>query len=84
MDQLEIKKKSFAAYLGLQESNLSALFKGSRKINIDLAIKLGTIFKVDPNLWIHIQSKNELLRLHQEKRKEYQKYSLNVLLKKAS
>lgn len=84
LQQLEIRKKSFAEYLGLQESNLSALFKGKRKINIDLAIKLGTIFRVDPILWIHIQSKNELIRLHQENKKEYQKYSLKDLLKKAS
>lgn len=84
LHQLGIKKKSFAEYLGLQESNLSSLFKGKRKINIDLAIKLGTIFKVDPVLWIHIQSKNELIRLHQENKKAYQKYSLNDLLKKAS
>lgn len=84
LQQLDIKKKSFAEYLGLQESNLSSLFKGKRKINIDLAIKLGTIFRVDPVLWIHIQSKNELIRLHQENKKEYQKYSLNDLLKKAS
>jgi len=84
LNQLDIKKKSFAEYLGLQESNLSALFKGKRKINIDLAIKLGTIFKIDPILWIHIQSKNELIRLHHEKRKEYKKYKLSDLLKKAS
>lgn len=84
LQQLDIKKKTFAEYLGLQESNLSALFKGNRKVNIDLAIKLGTIFKVDPVLWIHIQSKNELIKLHQENKIEYQKYSLNDLLKKAS
>ena len=81
---LKIKKKFFAEYLGLRESNLSALFKSKRKINTDLAIKLGTIFRVDPILWIHIQSKNELIRLHQENKMEYQKYSLNDLLKKAS
>jgi len=84
LNQLDIKKKTFAEYLGLQESNLSALFKGKRKINIDLAIKLGTIFRIDPILWIHIQSKNELIKLHQENRKEYQKYKLSDLLKKAS
>ena len=84
LNQLDIKKKTFAEYLGLQESNLSALFKGKRKINIDLAIKLGTIFRIDPILWIHIQSKNELIKLHKENRKEYQKYKLSDLLKKAS
>jgi len=84
LNQLGIKKKIFAAYLGLRESNLSALFKGKRKFNIDLAIKLGTIFRVNPVLWIHIQSKNELLKLRKENKKEYQKYKLSDLMKKAS
>lgn len=82
--ELEIKNKKFAEYIGFQESNLSALFTGKRKINIDLALKLGKIFRVEPTLWMHIQSKNELIRLETENKKEYQKYSIDDLLKKAS
>lgn len=82
LNQLGIKKKSFAQYLGIQESNLSALFTGKRKINIDLAIKLGAIFRVDPILWINIQTKNELFGLKQAKMKAYQKFTLKDLLKK--
>jgi len=82
--QLNIKNVIFAKYIDFQESNLSALFKGNRKINTDLALKLGKIFRVDPSLWIHIQSKNELLRMAKENKKGYQKYNINDLLKKAS
>lgn len=82
--KLEIKNKFFAEYIGFQESNLSALFKGKRKINPDLALKLGKIFRVNPSLWIHIQSKNELLKLKDENEKIYQQYSIDDLLKKAS
>lgn len=82
--ELNIKNKVFAEYIEYQESNLSALFRGNRKINIDLALKLGKIFRVDPTLWIHIQSKNELLRMEEENKKEYQKYSIDDLLRKAS
>ena len=81
---LGIKKKKFAEYIGYKESNLSALYNGNRKINIDLALKLGKIFKVDPTLWIHIQSKNELRKMKEENEKEYRKYSIDDLLKKAS
>ncbi len=81
---LEIKNKIFAEYIGYKESNLSALYNGTRKINIDLALKLGKIFKVDPSLWIHIQSKNELKRMREENEQEYHKYSIEDLLKKAS
>ena len=84
LKELGIKNKVFAEYIEFQESNLSALFKGNRKINTDLALKLGKIFRVDPTLWIHIQSKNELLRMGEENKKEYQKYNINDLLKKAS
>ncbi len=81
---LGIKNKTFADYLGYKESNLSALFNGSRKINVDLALKLGKIFGVDPTIWIHIQSKNEIKKMSKEKSSEYHKYSIDDLLKKAS
>ena len=84
LQELNIKHKNFAHYIGYQESNLSALFKGKRKINPDLALKLGEIFRVDPTLWINIQSKNELDRLKKGNTKEYKKYSIDDLLKKAS
>jgi len=84
LKELGIKNKVFAEYIEFQESNLSALFKGKRKINPDLALKLGKIFRVNPTLWIHIQSKNELVRMGEENKKEYQKYNINDLLKKAS
>jgi len=82
--ELNIKNKTFAEYINFQESNLSALFTGKRKVNIDLALKLGKIFRIDPTLWIHIQSKNELTRMEKENKKEYQRYNIDDLLKKAS
>lgn len=84
LQELNIKNKTFAHYIGYQESNLSALFKGNRKVNPDLALKLGEIFRVDPTLWINIQSKNELQRLKKGKTKKYKKYSIDDLLRKAS
>ena len=81
---LGIKNKDFAEYIGYKESYLSALYAGKRKINIDLALKLGKIFNVDPTLWIHIQSKNELKKMEDENEKAYRKYSIDDLLKKAS
>lgn len=79
---LGIKSKVFAEYIGFKESNLSALYKGKRKINIDLALKLGQIFKVSPSLWIHIQTKNELMRVQRENEEKYHKYKLNDLIQK--
>lgn len=81
--ELNIKNKTFAEYIDFKESNLSAIFAGRRKINYDLALKLGKIFRVDPTLWIHIQSKNELMKIEKENRKDYQSYNIKELMRKA-
>ena len=81
---IKIKNKVFAEYIGSKESNLSALYNGTRKISIDLALKLGRIFRIDPTLWIHIQSKNELMKMKEENERKYHKYNIDDLLKKAS
>lgn len=84
LKELNIKNKTFAEYIDFKESNLSALFAGRRKINYDLALKLGKIFRVEPSLWIHIQSKNELMKIEKENRKDYQNYNISELIKRAS
>lgn len=84
LKELNIKNKTFAEYIDFKESNLSALFAGRRKINYDLALKLGKIFRVEPTLWIHIQSKNELMKIEKENREDYQNYNISELIKRAS
>jgi len=78
-----IKNKEFAKYTDIEESNLSAILKGRRKINIDFAYKLGEIFNVNPNMWLLIQSKNELLQIDEARKREYKRYKLKDLLKVA-
>lgn len=84
LKELNIKNKIFAEYIDYKESNLSALFAGRRKINYDLALKLGKIFNVEPTLWIHIQSKNEIMKIEKENSGDYQNYNIKELIKKAS
>ena len=79
---IKIKNKDFAKYIDMEESNLSSVISGRRKINIDLAFKLGHIFDMPPNLWLLIQGKNELLNVDRKKRLNYKKYRLEDLLKK--
>jgi len=79
---IKIKNKEFAKYIEMEESHLSSIIRGRRKINIDLAYKLGHLFNIDPNLWLLIQSKNELLSVDKKRRLAYQKYRLDDLLKK--
>ena len=77
---VNVKKKQFSRYIGYEYTNLISLIKGRRKINSELAIKLGQIFRIDPVLWLHIESKNELMR--ELKRRDSSKldFSLSGLL----
>ena len=54
--------------------------KGSSRINIELAIKLGSIFHVKPTLWLHAQSKNDLLEMEKNWRMVFKGYSLEECL----
>ncbi len=78
----QIKNKDFAEYIGIKPSNLSALLKGNRRINIELALKLNSIFHIHPILWLHIQNKNDLLGIREDTRSQFNKYSLDELLER--
>lgn len=82
IDILDLKYKLFAEYIGIDDSNLSALLKGRRKFNLDIAVKLSKIFNIPPTLWLSIQSKNELLHFNEKSNSKYDKYNLDDLLKK--
>jgi len=84
VEALKIKKKEFAKYIEYKESNLSAIFKGRRKINTDLAIKFGEIFRMNPVIWLHIQSKNELIEIIDRNKKKYERYKLEDLLREVN
>ncbi len=83
VEVLGIKHKQLAQYIDYQESNLSAVLNDNRKINTDLALKFGEIFNMNPALYLHIQSKNEVLKMQQENKEAYRKYRLEDLLEMA-
>ena len=83
VEALEIKNKDFASYIGIEESNLSAMFSGRRKISPDFALKLEQIFNISSTLWLSVQSKNELQALRHARDTTYQILSLKDLLAKA-
>lgn len=81
IDIYNIKHKDFASYVDLTESNLSAILSGKRKINNDLAFKLDSIFKIDADIWINIQNKNDLLLIKNKNTTKYKKYTIKDLVK---
>jgi len=82
IEAIGIKNKVFAQYIEIEESNLSAILRDKRKINLNLALKLEQIFGVDADIWLRVQSKNELQKLKEKNRNTYQKYQLTDLLRK--
>ena len=81
---LTVKNKVFASYIGIEESNLSALINGRRKVNFDLALKFERIFDIPADLWLQLQNHNEMKQMAIENKHKYDQYSLEDLLKKAS
>lgn len=55
-----INKSRFAEHISYGKTNLYALIAGRRKFNSKLAAKIGSVFSIDPELWLYIEAKNEM------------------------
>lgn len=82
LEVLNISKKEFAKSIDMDSPNLSKYLKGDRKITSNLAMKLGSFFHINPETWMKIWMKNELIKLKNEKSKldEYKKYDYEKLI----
>lgn len=61
-------------------SNFYALLKGRRKFNTIIASKVGETFKIDPQLWMFIEAKNEMKEYECESQTHTKEYTLANLL----
>ncbi|MBB4081114.1 plasmid maintenance system antidote protein VapI [Lewinella aquimaris] len=80
LEKVGVSKKRFSDYIGYDYSNLISVLKGRRKVNPDLAMKAGKIFGIEPAIWLHIESKNELFTYRDKKPGDHE-YSLLELMK---
>lgn len=80
LTQLNIKHKNFAKYIDLKSPNLSKLLKGERKINMEQALIFENLFNIKAELWIALQTKNQLVQLEKLNRKKFKKYSIKDLV----
>lgn len=76
---IEIKQVEFAKYLKLRPSNLSKMLSGERRLSIELALILEKLSSINADLWLRIQSKNEINRIHKSHSKQLNKYRLKEL-----
>ena len=84
IEALNIKNKRFAAYIGYEESNLSALCHGRRKITPELALKLAKIIRIPAEYWLGIQNIKELDELSKQKESDLNPLNLKDLLRKSA
>jgi len=73
-----ITQEKLAKYWGTTSPNLRKYIKGERRLSIDLAIKIGSTFDLEPDLLMDVEIKNQLLSPDYKGYKE--KYSLGKLL----
>jgi len=71
-----IKKTKFAEFLEIENANLHALLRGRRKFNSKIATAVGDIFKIDPELWMYIEVKNELKKFNITTKRKLKKVSI--------
>lgn len=75
----KVKKTKFAELIDYENTNLHAVLRGRRRLNNKLATKIGSIFSIDPQLWMYIDAKNELATYQKENKILKSKYSIKQL-----
>lgn len=75
----KLKKTKFAEVIDYENTNLHAVLKGRRKLNNKLATKIGLMFSIEPELWMFIEAKNELMRYKKENKGLSKRYSMKKL-----
>jgi len=75
-----ITKTKFANFIQLERTNLQAVIKGNRKFNSLLAKKIEKIFDIPAELWLHIETKNDLANFDEKKLKTKIGFNLEKLM----
>ena len=70
-----VSQKRLATLFEMKDSNLHKYLVGERKLNADLAMKIGAFTHTDPEYWFRLELKNDLSQLRTKAViKEYAKY----------
>jgi len=78
---IEIKQIEFANYLDIKPSNLSKILNGERRLNIEFALILERLSNIKAELWLGIQSQNEIRKVQKTNSRQIKKYKLKELIR---
>jgi plasmid maintenance system antidote protein VapI len=76
-----ITKTKFSEFIDIERTNLQAVIKGKRRFNSSLAKKVEQIFEIPADLWLHIETKNDLIKYEESNKNQELHYSLKELMK---
>ncbi len=74
LDEMEITPYALAKAIGVDQTRISQLIKGTRSMSADSALRLGKFFNVSPEFWLNIQTRFDLEE-EKEHSNEYDKIS---------
>jgi antitoxin HigA-1 len=60
LDTLHISNAQFAKHIGVSRQTISRLVNGRRAVTPEMALRLSRVFKLDPELWLHMQAAYDL------------------------
>jgi plasmid maintenance system antidote protein VapI len=80
LKQIKIKKGVFAEYIGISPRNINKYFNGERKFSIEYGLILERLFKINAEILLEVQLKNELIEAKRSHRGEYDKFNLSDLI----
>ena len=82
LSALNVTQRRLAELFGMKDSNLHKYLVGDRKLNTSLVLKLSSFSHTNPEYWLRVEVKNELLEINKERKntQEYQKYDYRNLL----
>lgn len=77
-----VTQKKLADLFEMKDSNLHKYLIGERKLNARIVLKLSSFSHLNPEYWLRVQVKNELIEINKEKEgsNDYQKYDYRNLL----
>lgn len=71
LDEMNITPYALAKAIGVDQTRISQLIKGSRSMSADTALRLGKFFSVSPEFWLNIQTRFDL----EEEKEHNNKYN---------
>lgn len=78
---LNITQKKLAELFEMKDSNLHKYLVGERKLNASLVLKLSSFSHTNPEYWLRVEVKNELMDIVKEQETDkYRKYDYRHLL----